>query len=200
MTSVTQELQRIYVSWRQPLLLSWAFLGPKSQVMRNKRVERSELWTSPVRWGGVKSQAPSAVLGCLPALPLPFCPRPQNEAVIRPREAGSRTGVAGGSTYTLVYLSSSLHLCSPGWESPPFSQARALHRAELGSPRGCQGQGWTLTEGSSRGAETQPLFHLTTNCSILAFLQSPSSSATNGVSLEPSPHCPKVWRPSGSPS
>ena len=31
-----RELQRIYVSWRQPLLLSWAFLGPKSQVMRNK--------------------------------------------------------------------------------------------------------------------------------------------------------------------
>ena len=107
----------------------------KSQVMRNKRVERPELWMSPVRWRGVKSQAPSPFLGCLPALPLPFCPRQQNEAVIRPREAGSRISVAGGSTYTLVYLSSSLHLCSPGWESPLFSQARDLHRTELGSPR-----------------------------------------------------------------
>ena len=65
-----RELQRIYVSWRQPLLLSWAFLGPKSQVMRNKRVERPELWTSTVRGG--KSEKPSSL--CCPGLPASLAP------------------------------------------------------------------------------------------------------------------------------
>lgn len=46
--------------------------------------------------------------------------------------------------------------------SPLFSQTRNLHRTELGSPRDCRGQGWTLTEGSLRGIETQLLFHLMT--------------------------------------
>ena len=52
-----RELQRIYVSWRQALLLSWAFLGPKTSLvaqmvkrlstMRETRV-RALGWEDPL--------------------------------------------------------------------------------------------------------------------------------------------------------